>query len=100
MKAIQSELGDKDGVAGEVAEYRRKFAEMNLPEEVLTKTEKELDRLQKMQQGSAEGSVPGSVAGSVEGSVEGWVAGVDGWVTGVLGSVTGVLDSVEDSGRL
>lgn len=57
MKAIQSELGDKDGVAGEVAEYRRKFAEMNLPEEVFNKTEKELDRLQKMQQGSAEGSV-------------------------------------------
>lgn len=57
MKAIQDELGDKDGVAGEIAEYKEKFAKMNLPNEVLEKTEKELNRLQKMQQGSAEGSV-------------------------------------------
>ena len=57
IKAIQSELGDKDGIAGEVAEYRAKFKEIELPEEVLIKAEKELDRLQKMQSGSAEGSV-------------------------------------------
>ena len=57
MKAIQSELGDKDGVAAEIAEYRAKFKELELPEEVYNKTEKELDRLQKMQSGSAEGSV-------------------------------------------
>ena len=57
MKAIQSELGDKDGVAAEIAEYREKFKLLELPEEVYNKTEKELDRLQKMQSGSAEGSV-------------------------------------------
>jgi len=57
IKAIQNELGDKDGIAGEIAEYRAKFKELELPEEVANKTEKELDRLQKMQSGSAEGSV-------------------------------------------
>ena len=57
MKAIQNELGDKDGIAGEIAEYRAKFEALDLPEEVAIKTEKELDRLQKMQSGSAEGSV-------------------------------------------
>jgi len=57
IKAIQSELGDKDGIAGEIAEYRAKFKELELPEEVSLKAEKELDRLQKMQSGSAEGSV-------------------------------------------
>lgn len=57
IKAIQDELGDKDGVAGEIAEYRAKFKELELPEEVESKVEKELDRLQKMQSGSAEGSV-------------------------------------------
>jgi ATP-dependent Lon protease len=57
MKAIQNELGDKDGIAGEIAEYRAKFKELELPEEVFNKTEKELDRLQKMQSGSAEGAV-------------------------------------------
>lgn len=57
MKAIQDELGDKDGIAGEIAEYREKFKALELPEEVAKKTEKELERLQKMQSGSAEGSV-------------------------------------------
>lgn len=57
IKAIQNELGDKDGIAGEIAEYRAKFKELELPEEVESKTEKELDRLQKMQSGSAEGTV-------------------------------------------
>jgi len=57
IKAIQSELGDKEGVAGEVEEFKERMAEANFPEEVEKKVLKELDRLLKMQPGSAEGSV-------------------------------------------
>ncbi len=57
MKAIQTELGDRDGITGEVEEYRAKLAKAGLPEEVEKKVQKELDRLLKMPQGSAEGSV-------------------------------------------
>ncbi len=57
MKAIQTELGDRDGVAGEVEEYKAKLEKAGLPEEVEKKVLKELDRLLKMPSGSAEGSV-------------------------------------------
>lgn len=57
MKAIQSELGDRDGINGEVEEYKSKIENAGLPEEVENKVLKELDRLLKMPQGSAEGSV-------------------------------------------
>ncbi len=57
IKAIQNELGDRDGIAAEVDEYREKMAKANLPEEVGKKFNKELDRLLKMMSGSAEGSV-------------------------------------------
>lgn len=57
LKAIQSELGDKDGVAGEVEEYKQKMEEANLPDEVEEKVQKELDRLLKMHPSSAEGGV-------------------------------------------
>ena len=57
LKAIQTELGDKDGVAGEVEEYKGKLKNADFPEEVEKKVLKELDRLLKMQPGSAEGSV-------------------------------------------
>lgn len=57
MKAIQSELGDRDGINGEIDEYKSKIESAGLPEEVEKKVLKELDRLLKMPQGSAEGSV-------------------------------------------
>jgi ATP-dependent Lon protease len=57
MKAIQNELGDKDGLSAEVDEYKKKLQERKMPEEVEDKVNKELDRLRKMPQGSAEGTV-------------------------------------------
>jgi ATP-dependent Lon protease len=54
MKAIQNELGDRDGITGEVEEYKKKIEESKLPEEVEKKALKELDRLLKLPQGSAE----------------------------------------------
>jgi ATP-dependent Lon protease len=57
LKAIQKELGESDGLAGEIEEYEGKIEEANLPEEAKEKATKELNRLSKMMQGSAEGSV-------------------------------------------
>ncbi|PYG87280.1 ATP-dependent Lon protease [Ruminiclostridium sufflavum DSM 19573] len=57
MKAIQTELGDKEGVTGEVEEYKSRIEEAGFPEDVEKKVLKELDRLLKTPQGSAEGSV-------------------------------------------
>lgn len=57
MKAIQKELGDKEGRAGEADELRNQLAESGVPEKVREKIEKEIDRLEKMPATSAEGSV-------------------------------------------
>jgi ATP-dependent Lon protease len=57
MKAIQKELGEKEGRAGEVEELRNQLAEANVPEKVHEKIEKEIDRLEKMPATSAEGGV-------------------------------------------
>ncbi|TYP73875.1 endopeptidase La [Paenibacillus methanolicus] len=57
MKAIQKELGEKEGRAGEVEELRNQLANANLPEKVQEKVEKEIDRLEKMPSTSAEGGV-------------------------------------------
>jgi ATP-dependent Lon protease len=57
MKAIQKELGEKEGRAGEVDELREQMDSQELPEKVKEKLEKEIDRLEKMPTSSAEGGV-------------------------------------------
>jgi ATP-dependent Lon protease len=57
MKAIQKELGDKEGKTGEVEELRAKVNESQMPERIRTKIEKELDRYEKMPAASAESGV-------------------------------------------
>lgn len=57
MKAIQKELGDKEGRAGEADELRSQMTDLELPEKVREKVEKEIDRLEKMPSSSAEGGV-------------------------------------------
>ncbi|MDD9269893.1 endopeptidase La [Paenibacillus sp. GCM10023248] len=57
MKAIQKELGDKEGRAGEADELRNQLSEAELPDKVREKVEKEIDRLEKMPATSAEGGV-------------------------------------------
>ncbi|WP_438347134.1 endopeptidase La [Paenibacillus sp. FA6] len=57
MKAIQKELGEKEGRANEVDELREQMDEKDLPEQVKEKIEKEIDRLEKMPTSSAEGGV-------------------------------------------
>ncbi|UOQ93892.1 endopeptidase La [Halobacillus shinanisalinarum] len=57
MKAIQSELGDKDGKSGEVAQLREKIEEAHMPERVEAIAQKELGRYEKVPQSSAESSV-------------------------------------------
>lgn len=57
MKAIQKELGEKEGRAGEVEELRAQLVEKELPDKVREKLEKEIDRLEKMPASSAEGGV-------------------------------------------
>lgn len=57
LKAIQKELGEKDGFEEDIEEYKNKMAKMELPEEVVNKVEKEIDRLSKMSPGSPESGV-------------------------------------------
>jgi ATP-dependent Lon protease len=57
LKAIQRELGEKEGHAEEIEQYTEKLSKLEVPDEVKEKVEKELDRLSKMFQGSPEVSV-------------------------------------------
>ena len=57
MKAIQTELGDKDGKGIEVAELQERIDEANMPEGVKEAVERELDRYEKVPTASAESGV-------------------------------------------
>lgn len=57
MKAIQKELGDKEGRAGEIEELRKQLKDFDAPDRVKEKIEKEIDRLEKTPPTSAEGNV-------------------------------------------
>ncbi|MGI8279637.1 endopeptidase La [Bacillus mycoides] len=57
MKAIQTELGDKEGKGGEVEELREKIEQSGMPEEIMKAALKELDRYEKLPVSSAESGV-------------------------------------------
>ena len=57
LRAIQRELGDKDGVEEDIDEYRDKLSTLELPEEVVNKVEKEIGRLTKISSSSPESGV-------------------------------------------
>ncbi len=57
MKAIQRELGDKDGRQGEIEELREKMSDLELPELVAARVDKEINRLERIPISSAEGTV-------------------------------------------
>ncbi|MED1507935.1 endopeptidase La [Bacillus proteolyticus] len=57
MKAIQTELGDKEGKGGEVEELREKIEQSGMPEETTKAALKELDRYEKLPTSSAESGV-------------------------------------------
>lgn len=48
MKAIQTELGDKEGKTGEVAELKKRIEAAGLPEDTKRNVLKELDRYEKL----------------------------------------------------
>jgi ATP-dependent Lon protease len=57
MKAIQKELGDKEGKVGEVSSLKERIEASDMPEHVIEIAKKELDRYEKMPNSSAESSV-------------------------------------------
>jgi ATP-dependent Lon protease len=54
MSAIQKELGEDSGNSQEIAEFAKAIDEAGLPEDVLAQAKKELRRLQRMPDASAE----------------------------------------------
>lgn len=57
MKAIQAELGDREGKTGEVADLRKRVDEAGMPESTKKVALKELDRYEKLPSASAESGV-------------------------------------------
>ncbi|MFX3674563.1 MAG: endopeptidase La [Paenisporosarcina sp.] len=57
MKAIQSELGDREGKTGEVSDLRKKLNASGMPKSTMEAAEKELDRYEKLPSAAAESGV-------------------------------------------
>ncbi|MGI8383163.1 endopeptidase La [Robertmurraya sp. P23] len=57
MKAIQKELGDKEGKTGEVSDLTEKIEQAGMPEHVKVTAMKELERYEKVPSSSAESAV-------------------------------------------
>jgi ATP-dependent Lon protease len=57
MKAIQKELGDKEGKTGEIKELTEKIEKVGMPDHVKETAMKELDRYEKVPSTSAESAV-------------------------------------------
>ena len=57
MRQIQKELGETDDNASEIEELKKRIDEAGMPEDAYKHATKELKRLQRMGEGSAEGSM-------------------------------------------
>ncbi|WP_284139748.1 MULTISPECIES: endopeptidase La [unclassified Virgibacillus] len=57
LKAIQNELGEKDGKSGEITQLRERIAQSNMPERILEVAYKELERYERIPQSSGESAV-------------------------------------------
>ncbi len=57
MKAIQKELGEKEGKTGEIATLTEKIEKAGMPEHIQLTAKKELDRYEKIPSSSAESAV-------------------------------------------
>jgi ATP-dependent Lon protease len=57
LRAINEELGDKNGTGEEIEEYRNKAKTLNMPQYALDKLEKEFDRLRRTMPGAQEGTI-------------------------------------------
>lgn len=54
LKVIQEELGDKDGIAGDIERYKKQMLSGHLPQQVIEKLEKEIQRLKNTSSNSPE----------------------------------------------
>lgn len=57
MKVLQEELGDKDGVGADAADFRKRLEEKNPPEQVWNTIEREISRMMKIPVTSPESNV-------------------------------------------
>ena len=60
VKAIHNELGDQNGILGDIEEYKERLSKGHFPDEVVKTVEKELKRLERTQGISQAGAVIGT----------------------------------------